>query len=154
MPTIKEIDTARRLMAAAEIQSVRLVEAHCLYSPGAGPSDGGPLNVRLDSPVQRGSLAKGNGLRALLTHILVAKRGKSRRVLRIEATFELVYSVPPRPRPKADEVNAFCKTNAMFNSWPYWREFVQGTVARMGLPPLTLPFFRVTPVRRRSRSKP
>jgi preprotein translocase subunit SecB len=33
--------------------------------------------------------------------------------------------------------------NGVFHVWPYWREMVQNTLARMGLPPLILPVFRV-----------
>jgi preprotein translocase subunit SecB len=39
-------------------------------------------------------------------------------------------------------LDAFAKTNAVFNAWPYWREFVQSTTVRMGLPPLVTPVFR------------
>jgi preprotein translocase subunit SecB len=29
--------------------------------------------------------------------------------------------------------------NGIYNIWPYWREYVQTTTSRLGLPPLTLP---------------
>ena len=43
----------------------------------------------------------------------------------------------------SEELEAFGEVNAVFNAWPYWRELVQASLARMLLPPLTLPVFRV-----------
>jgi hypothetical protein len=160
MPTIKDINLAKRLMVLSQIESIRLMEARAVYVPQVrrpGPSaSGGPLHVQSRSPMQRGTLVKGKGLRVLLTHVLVARRGpspRSERALRIEGTFELLYSLPSNFRPKPEELGAFSRTNAMFNSWPYWREFVQSTVARMCLPPLTIPLFRVAPLQREPRRK-
>ena len=36
----------------------------------------------------------------------------------------------------------FSKVNLHMNTWPYFREFVQNMLQRMGLPPLTLPFLK------------
>ena len=41
---------------------------------------------------------------------------------------------------------AFAQVNAVFNAWPYWRELVQASLARMSMPALTVPVFRVAPV--------
>jgi len=38
---------------------------------------------------------------------------------------------------------AFARTNGIYNAWPYWREFVQNMIARMNLPPLVIPVFRL-----------
>ena len=43
-----------------------------------------------------------------------------------------------------EHLHAFSATNGVFNAWPYWREFVQNTTARMGLPtPVIVPVFRL-----------
>jgi hypothetical protein len=39
--------------------------------------------------------------------------------------------------------SAFATINEVFNAWPCWREYVQNVVARMGLPSITVPVFRV-----------
>lgn len=56
------------------------------------------------------------------------------------ARFNVDYSV------KADvddeSLNAFLK-NAVHNAWPYWREFVQSTCARAGIPVVEIPPFRL-----------
>lgn len=66
--------------------------------------------------------------------------------LAIEATYSLDYSLtapPPPPAERARFFGAFAEVNATFNAWPFLRELVQSVTARMGLPPLTLPVYRV-----------
>jgi hypothetical protein len=77
-------------------------------------------------------------------HFSAGEEGKSDRpLLVIAATFIAEYQMAEGFNPSPKELNAFMKTNAVFNCWPYWREYVNATAARMNLPHLTLPFFRV-----------
>ena len=69
--------------------------------------------------------------------------GAALNVLSIEATFALIYSVESLDEFEDASLIAFAWTNGVFNAWPYWREFVQSTVSRMGLPAITIPVFRV-----------
>ena len=61
----------------------------------------------------------------------------------IQGTFGLVYSVREEASFSDEQVDAFAKTNAIYNIWPYWREFVQSMSARMNLPPLIIPVFHL-----------
>ena len=61
----------------------------------------------------------------------------------IRGTFELSYEIPDDEIFSAEELEAFADMNAVFNAWPYWRELIQASLARMGLPVLTVPVFRV-----------
>jgi hypothetical protein len=45
----------------------------------------------------------------------------------------------------SEELQAFAETNALFNAWPFFREIIHATMARMNLPPIALPLFRLTP---------
>lgn len=63
--------------------------------------------------------------------------------LRIEARFVITYVVRSDEGLTQTNFDAFAERNGVFNVWPYWREFVQSITARMGLPPLTIPVFRV-----------
>jgi preprotein translocase subunit SecB len=60
--------------------------------------------------------------------------------LRISVAFALVFSCDYSVGKSFFDV--FKNVNLPLNSWPYLREFVQSTVQRMNLPPLTLPFVR------------
>ena len=60
--------------------------------------------------------------------------------VRITAEFVLEYAVAKSPVEVNDQVdNAFGKMTGVYNAWPYWREYVQSTISRLGLPPLALP---------------
>ncbi len=41
-----------------------------------------------------------------------------------------------------DFLEIFSQVNLPLNTWPYFREFIQNMLQRMGLPPLTLPFLK------------
>jgi len=65
-------------------------------------------------------------------------------LVNVAAKFVLVYSVKSFEGIDEDHVHAFSLTNGVFNAWPYWREFVQTTTGRMGLPrPVIVPVFRL-----------
>jgi hypothetical protein len=61
----------------------------------------------------------------------------------IRVVLQLRYQIPSNLKPADDVLAEFASTNGVFNAWPYWREFIQTTVARMELPPLVLPVFRL-----------
>lgn len=64
-------------------------------------------------------------------------------VLLIEATFNATYEVPVDHEADKGALDFFAQANGTFNLWPYWREFVQATAARMGIPALTVPTYRI-----------
>lgn len=59
--------------------------------------------------------------------------------LHIDVGFALAYSLQSLDDIDDEKIDAFGKMNAVYNAWPYVREFVQSTLLRMGLPALTLP---------------
>ena len=63
--------------------------------------------------------------------------------LLIEATFLLAYRLAHLERFSEEQVQAFADVNAIYNAWPFWREYVYSTLARMALPPITLPVYRI-----------
>lgn len=68
-----------------------------------------------------------------------------RRIIRIDSGYEVDYSLRDGFQLTPAQAKAFKNGNAVFNVWPYFREYVQSTVERMGLPPLTAPFLRLQP---------
>jgi len=79
---------------------------------------------------------------------------RERTAVSVECTFELTYQLRPDFTPSAEQVKAFKDGNAIFNSWPYGRQYVQDTIQRLGYPPLTLPFLRVQTKHRDGRRLP
>lgn len=60
-------------------------------------------------------------------------------IFRLESAFEVKYSLTDTEGLEPANFDAFSRMNGVYNLWPYWREYVQSTLPRMGLPPLTLP---------------
>nr|WP_298717037.1 hypothetical protein [uncultured Steroidobacter sp.] len=60
----------------------------------------------------------------------------------IECVFAADYLVKSEEAPSSEIVSAFGE-NIVFHVWPYWREYVQSTLARSRLPSIALPMFRV-----------
>jgi len=62
-------------------------------------------------------------------------------LVNIKAEFILEYAIPKSPvgLVSGEIATAFGKMTGVYNAWPYWREYVQSTVGRLSLPPLTLP---------------
>lgn len=151
-PTAERVEAAQRLMAHAQLESIRLLQAQAEYSPLRRRAVSAPGRARRGLYVSANAFPQArlepgkNRLRVSVRYVLHARRGSSSGstvALRISVLFELWYGLPEKLRPTPEETRAFSQTNAMLNSWPYWREFVQNTVARMNLPPLTLPLFRL-----------
>jgi hypothetical protein len=66
-------------------------------------------------------------------------------VILVECSFEVDYTLREGFVASPAQVRAFKDGNAVFNAWPYFREYLQDTVQRMGLPPLLAPFLRLRP---------
>jgi hypothetical protein len=42
-----------------------------------------------------------------------------------------------------EALRLFCRVNAAYNVWPYWREFIHQSLVRLELPPMTAQLLRV-----------
>lgn len=59
------------------------------------------------------------------------------------ARFRLQYVVNGEEPLAAQELNNFAHWNAMFNAWPYWREYLSSTLNRSRLPQFLVPVMGV-----------
>ena len=66
-------------------------------------------------------------------------------VVLVECAYEVDYVLREGFEISSVHVKAFKDGNAIFNAWPYFREYLQNNLQRMGLPPLTAPFLRLQP---------
>lgn len=72
-----------------------------------------------------------------------AKSKVQKPVVVIEASFLLAYKIENFEGLTQEGFELFANLNGIYNAWPYWREFVQNSIARMGLPSLAIPVFRI-----------
>lgn len=63
--------------------------------------------------------------------------------IRMTAGFALQYLLPNASDVSDEVLEEFARVNGAFNAWPYFREYLQSTSARMNLPPLVLPVLRI-----------
>jgi hypothetical protein len=70
---------------------------------------------------------------------------KAEPVILVECAYEADYVLREGFEITSEHVKAFKDGNAIFNAWPYFREYLQSNLQRMGLPPLTAPFLRLQP---------
>jgi len=131
-----------------QISEVRLVKSQCFQTPAAASSKH-LLDIQCRTRVEVDR--KNSSILVFLDFRLMGFPTEGNRKepnLMIEATFILIYKATKLRGLKKENFQAFADTNGVYNAWPYCREFVQNTVVRMGLPPLTIPVFRlITPAK-------
>jgi hypothetical protein len=67
-------------------------------------------------------------------------------LFKIDCAFDLDYQIQDESfAPSEQSIDAFKDGNAIFNSWPYAREFVTSLTSRMDLHIPALPFLRMVP---------
>ena len=139
----KALAAARAVIACVELESVRIIHSRFVTSMPTLPTT--PIELATTSRTEES--IDGESLYVVLD---LALRGfkKEDVVLDVNARIEAVYSIPADATFSPYQMKCFAKANGMLNVWPYWRDFVQSTVQRAGLPALTLPLFRVIHKRR------
>ena len=85
----------------------------------------------------------------------IQKKRSKNPIMAIEAKFLLVYSFDKANKLLPEQIEHFTKIEPIKSAWPYWTEFVQNMVARMGFPTLTIPVlkFKFEKVKKISKSK-
>lgn len=68
-------------------------------------------------------------------------------IVAINCEYVLSYVVKANTELFESDLSNFCNTNAIYNAWPYVREFVQSICDRMAVPAITLPLLRIVPER-------
>jgi preprotein translocase subunit SecB len=156
--TKEETDFAVAVNRNAQISDMRLARAKV--------SADSPRNV-LSAPITVSMGVKAKQVEGPTTQLLIevsfrltgSKKedtSKNKTVVYVECTFEVSYQLHPEFTPSAEQIKAFKDGNAIFNCWPYCRQYVQDMIQRTGYPSLILPLLRVQTKPRESRklSKP
>ena len=140
---------AGRVAVGVELRNIFLLEGRAALAPqfvehGCKFPKAG-WSIQVDHRGKFAIVARKKILRAALQFGFRAseKEGRGKPLLVIAASFIAEYEMAEGFRPSTGDLTSFVNANGVFNCWPYWREYVHSTAARMNLPPLTLPFFRV-----------
>lgn len=125
-----------------QIRDVRLMNCNCEQKPAAAIGKKN-YDITTSTDVQ---LDENKGIIVVIArfHLEASIEEISREpVLTLIASFVLTYHIASFDGLTPEGFEQFANLNGVYNAWPYWREFVQNTVVRMGLPPLTIPVFRI-----------
>lgn len=147
MPQMVELSRLSRIVSVVQIEGVRLCEAHCRSV--VQPSDTAEtIRVKTSRKALLAHRPGDDGVfRIEVTLSLEVHSAGEEEELQadVRGTFELTYQVPKDETFSSEELEAFGQINAVFNAWPYWRELVHASLARMSMPILTVPVFRLSP---------
>lgn len=143
------LDLASPVSSNVRIRSVSLKECDARSVAAEGSHGLGADTFRVGLQTRSANFAKHEERNqfTVFTDFILEVTSKDdpekRSILTIQAVFALGYSVDQISNFSNENLDAFARTNGVFNAWPYWREFVQNTVVRMGFPAITIPVYRV-----------
>ena len=127
-----------------QIRDVRLIHCNCDQKPAAATTTNKKnYDITTSTDVQ---LDRDRGFIVVIAkfHFEASIGKKSQEpVLTMDASFVLTYQIDSFEGLTQEGYKQFANLNGIYNAWPYWREFVQSIIGRMGLPPLTIPVFRI-----------
>ena len=119
-----------------ELKGIWLAEAH--ISNQYGPDEPGQGQISVTSSAACHDLQ--GGFRVLHAYCLTFTTDNST-ALEIRVTFGVDYCCPIAP--SADIFSTFERSSLALNTWPYLREFVANSMARLAWRSFTLPAFKI-----------
>lgn len=134
------------IVRSVELDAVRLVGCACKADVLAVPSVATKMDLNWTSEALERKTDNGpRGFDVLVKFRLAitSREDAAKEFVSLSGLYRLSYALHEGVEPSPEELKLFADGNAVFNVWPYWREFVQSTMSRMGLPPITIPVFRV-----------
>ncbi len=139
---LDDFELAVQVSDFVEFEDIKLVSSECKQTPEAAS---GKHVLNLDCDVETEFDEKNNMILVFPKFSLTAIKENNEGVsdLSILAQFILLYKLKEDTKLTKKNFEAFGKINGVYNAWPYWREFVQNTASRMGLPSLVVPVFRL-----------
>jgi len=152
----EEIRQSLTFNANASIVAIRLAEARVW---GISPEDLAPeMTVETGTRFHAAARRRiGETVTFAVDFRFAARRSengaKPQDLFKVYCKLEAQYSIKPDFEPTEEQLKAFHGGNVIFNCWPFLREFVQSTAARMRLPPPPIPLLRLTPPTKKAVSR-
>ncbi len=134
---------AAEVAQRVQIRNVRCVEFRGRVIPQANPT---PLAVTYKVTAQTSVDSANSTIKVLASFVMEAKPEDAKAasaVVEASASIELEYVCSDAGSFDDETIQSFGRINGVYNAWPYWREYVQSAVTRMGLPPLVVPVYRI-----------
>jgi hypothetical protein len=134
------------LIAAVQLNNVRLIEASAKTTIRSPKEVGEAAKCSIETSAQVKDILQNPASFYVVASMrlqLAGNKAESEPAVSVQASVELEYLLPEGFPVRPKELNDFAEINAVFNAWPYWREYIQNAFSRMNLPPFTLPVYRL-----------
>src|SRR3569623_75710 len=143
--TPEEMMAASSLIAKCELKRIRMHQCSASLE-GETESLSGPFDLSVSHNSTAGEIAA-NILPVQVQFRFESHDSSTEKILlfTVECTFDLDYQLEADFDPTPESVSAFNDGIAIFNSWPYAREYAQNVTTRMALKPPPLPLLRMVP---------
>ncbi len=149
---ISRIRLARAKVASQAIDEAPKVPLTVMFSFKSKPMNAPPNVLRLEIAFRMAGIEEKEAAKKDAREKEAVGK-KPEPVVLVECAYEVDYVLREDFEITPGHVKAFKDGNAFFNAWPYFREYLQNNLQRMGLPALTAPFLRLQP-RLKARSGP
>lgn len=138
----KDFKTLSKVVTRTDLESIFLSDCNVWRSLNALEYEEVGAEISFN-----GALLEDHGDHFIAKATLSAKgqpkgRHPDKEVVSLECEYILTYSLRDREELTIDDIKQFCHMNAVYNAWPYWREFLQNMSNRMELPVLILPLLK------------
>ena len=133
-----------KVAATVNLVDVRFLSFSATHDPIVA---GGPMVAQFKFRARTKAEGANDPTIIVLTELLMEARPEGdetgKLCCEIKAQVALTYHTKHEGEFDQAQLDAFGRTNGIFNAWPYWREFVQSSTTRMGLPALVVPSFKM-----------
>jgi hypothetical protein len=141
----EDIAHAVKLQNKCELTNVTLRDSHA-SAEGTQETNAGPFSLRVTHTSTANAIVERVLRVQVRFHIECYDSAVPPGLLfNVQSAFDLDYRIEEGFEPTDESIGAFKDGNAVFNCWPYAREFVQSMTSRMGLTPPPLPLLRLIP---------
>ena len=132
------------IQCRSELIDVKLID--CSFDAPEQEDLISPFSLEMNPQAQKKSFQDGR-LEIQVEFLFQATDASDPRktVFSLESGYLLTYMIQGDFNPTDEQVEAFKDGNAVFNVWPYAREFTQNLTMRAGLPLPPIPLLRLMP---------
>jgi len=143
--TKEQIEALSSLQANCEIQNILLLSSAVMRAKSGtefrGPLSARPALTNISHALQAGGLI----VEVSFEYAAWDSSEPPERLFLVNCTFEASYDLRDGYTPKEDEVSSFSRGTAVFNCWPYAREYLRDITSRIGHHTPVLPLLRIVP---------
>jgi hypothetical protein len=144
--TTEQIQALSALQANCEIQSVTLLSCNVIRAKAGSAKFTNPYSVKpvlsnIAPSCQDGFLI----VEVSFEYSAWDASEPPERLFLVNCTFEVSYQLRNNYCPTSDQISSFGRGTAVFNCWPYAREFLQDITSRIGHQTPALPLLRIVP---------